>query len=63
MNQISVQFYITKYAEFILGSFESRLCLFDFRYRKMRNTVDSRLKKGLDAEFIKGDDDILGNEQ
>lgn len=59
MNQINVQFYKTKYAEFILGSFDVRLCLFDFRYRKMRNTVDRRLQKGLDAEFVEKDDAIL----
>lgn len=59
MNQINIQFYKTKYAEFILGSFEQKLCLLDFRYRKMRNTVDNRIKRGLDAEFIEKDDELL----
>jgi len=36
MNQINIQYYKTKYAYFILGSFENKLCLLDFRYRKMR---------------------------
>lgn len=59
MNLINIQFYKTKYSEFILGSFNQKLCLLDFRYRKMRNTVDNRIKKGLDAEFIENDDELL----
>jgi methylated-DNA-[protein]-cysteine S-methyltransferase len=59
MNQITVQYYKTKYGEFILGSFDKKLCLLDFRHRKMRKTVDNRIKKGLDAEYIEQDDEIL----
>ena len=59
MKQINVQYYKTKYAQFILGSFENKLCLLDFRYRKMRTTVDNRLKKHFNAMFIEKDDDIL----
>jgi len=59
MNQISIQYFKTKIGELILGSFENKLCLLDFRYRKMRKTVDARLKKGLVAEFIERDSDIL----
>ena len=59
MNQINIQYYKTKYAEFILGSFEDKLCLLDFRYRKMRETVDNRLKNGFKAKFVECDDDIL----
>ena len=59
MKQINIQYYNTKYAHFVLGSFENKLCLLDFKYRKMRTTVDNRLKKGLEAEFIEQDDEIL----
>ena len=59
MNQINIQYYKTKYAHFILGSFENKLCLLDFKYRKMRTIVDNRLKKGFEAEFIEQDDEIL----
>ena len=58
-NQINIQEYKTKYAHFILGSFENKLCLLDFKYRKMRTTVDNRLKKGFNAEFVERDDEIL----
>ena len=59
MNQINIQYYKTKYAHFILGSVENKLCLLDFKYRKMRTTVDNRLKKGFEAQFIEQDDEIL----
>jgi methylated-DNA-[protein]-cysteine S-methyltransferase len=59
MKQINIQYYKTKYAKFILGSFENKLCLLDFKYRKMRTTVDDRLKKGFNAEFVEQDNEIL----
>jgi len=58
-KQINIQFYKTKYAEFILASFDQKLCLLDFKYRKMRNAVDRRLKQGLDADYVEQDDPIL----
>ncbi|MCK5148329.1 methylated-DNA--[protein]-cysteine S-methyltransferase [bacterium] len=59
MNQINVQYYKTKIGELILGSFEGKLCLLDFRYRRMRKIVDNRIKTGLNAEFVEQDDEIL----
>jgi methylated-DNA-[protein]-cysteine S-methyltransferase len=59
MNQININYYKTKIGEVILGSFDKKLCLLDFRYRKMRATVDNRIKSGLQAEFVEHDDDIL----
>jgi methylated-DNA-[protein]-cysteine S-methyltransferase len=51
MNQIAIQFYKTRIGDLILGSFDEKLCLLDFRYRKMRETVDTRIQKGLNASF------------
>ncbi len=59
MNQIHIQYYKTRIGEIILGSFEHQLCLLDFRYRRMRTTVDNRIKKGLKAEYVEQDDDVL----
>ena len=59
MNQFNIQYYKTKIGELILGSFDGKLCLLDFRYRKMRKTVDDRIKKGLNANFVEHDDEIL----
>ena len=59
MNIINIQYYKTKIGELVLGSFNEKLCLLDFRYRKMRTTVDNRIKNGLKAEFVEQDDKIL----
>lgn len=59
MNTINIQYYKTKIGELILGSFDGKLCILDFRYRKMRNTVDKRIKVGLNAGFVEQDDEIL----
>ena len=59
MNQINTHYYKTKIGELILGSFEKKLCLLDFRYRRMRTTVDKRIKNDLKAEFSERDDEIL----
>ncbi len=58
-NKINIQYYKTRIGELILGSYEDKLCLLDFRYRKMRTTVDNRIKKNLDAEYIEQDDEVL----
>ena len=59
MNQIDIQYYKTKIGELILGSFDNKLCLLDFRYRRMRSTVDKRIKKELNAEYLEQDNNIL----
>jgi len=59
MNTINIQYYKTKIGELILGSYENKLCILDFRYRRMRSVVDKRIKDSLQAEFIEQDDKIL----
>ncbi|MCF6334884.1 MAG: methylated-DNA--[protein]-cysteine S-methyltransferase, partial [Spirochaetales bacterium] len=59
MNWINIQYYKSSIGELILGSFDGKLCLLDFRYRKMIKTISSRLKKELNADFLYQDDDIL----
>ncbi len=59
MKHINVQDYKTKIGELILGSFNHKLCMLDFKYRKKRATVDNRIKNGLKAEFIERDDKLL----
>ena len=59
MTDIYIQYHKTKIGELILGSFEGKLCLLDYNYRKMRNAVDDRIKKGLNADFIEEDSEII----
>ena len=50
-NKISIQYFKTSLGDIILGSTGDKLCLCDWRYRKMRDTIDNRLQKGLDAYY------------
>lgn len=59
MESINIQFYKTQYAEFIIGTFGGKLCLLDYRYRKMRSIVDNRIQQGLAAEYVEKCDDTI----
>ncbi|MFT7879572.1 MAG: methylated-DNA--[protein]-cysteine S-methyltransferase [Sulfurimonas sp.] len=59
MKQIQIQYYKTPCTVFILGSFEGKICLLDYRQRKKRETIDRRIQKGLDAIYIEQDNALL----
>lgn len=63
MNQINIKYFASHYGELILGSYQGKLCLCDWRYRKKRDAVDSRIKQGLNAEYIEKDDLVLDEAQ
>lgn len=48
---IHIHYYQSPVGELIMGDFNNQLCLCDWRYRKMRNEIDNRILKGLQAEF------------
>ncbi len=56
---INIQFYKTPVGELILGSYQNKICLADWRFRKMRNTIDTRICKKLNAVFIENTSDII----
>ena len=49
----------TPVGELIIGSFNEQLCLADWRYRKMRNSIDQRITKRLQANFKEGNSEVL----
>ncbi|MCU0390687.1 MAG: methylated-DNA--[protein]-cysteine S-methyltransferase [Thermoflexibacter sp.] len=59
MNQIDVQYFNTEFGELILGGYQDMLCLCDWRYRAMRNTIDTRLTTGLDSCLVEKNSAIL----
>jgi len=59
MNQINIKYHKTKYGEFIIGSYDDKLCMLDWRYRKMRNSIDSRILKSLNAIFVEKETPII----
>lgn len=59
MGQIEIKYVKTVVGELIIGSYQDQLCLCDWRYRKMRNQVDERIKQGLNADFVLSESDII----
>jgi methylated-DNA-[protein]-cysteine S-methyltransferase len=59
MNKINIVYYKSTIGDLILGSFKDKICMVDFRYRRMRATVDKRLQVGLNAEYIEKDSNII----
>lgn len=51
MSVIFIQHYSSPAGELILGEFEGQLCLADWRYRKMRSSIDNRLKSAFNVDF------------
>ncbi|MDX2432388.1 MAG: methylated-DNA--[protein]-cysteine S-methyltransferase [Bacteroides sp.] len=42
-----------------MGSFEDQLCLCDWRYRKMRSSIDQRIQSGLQVGYVEEESDII----
>jgi methylated-DNA-[protein]-cysteine S-methyltransferase len=59
MANISLQYYKTPIGELVLGSFEGKLCLCDWRYRRMRTGIDKRVQLGLKATYVEQPCDVL----
>ena len=59
MNKISIQYYQSPVGSILLGSYENKLCLADWRYRKMRDSIDRRIQKGLHAEYIEESSKVI----
>lgn len=56
---ISIHYWKTAFGELVLGSFNNRLCLCDWRYRKMRQTIDNRIKSYLQADFTEEETEVI----
>jgi methylated-DNA-[protein]-cysteine S-methyltransferase len=56
---IQIQYFKTPIGELILGSYQDKLCLADWRYRKMRTAIDNRIIRGLSAEFEEFESPII----
>lgn len=60
MPHIQVHAFHTPYGELLLGSFDGALCLCDWRYRRMRDAVDERIQRGLQAAYEEGLSAVIG---
>lgn len=58
---IIIKYYKSPFGELIIGSYGEFLCLSDWKYRKMRNSIDNRIKTGLKSDFILGTSVLIEN--
>lgn len=58
-NKIVVHSFKSPYGELILGDFNERLCLCDWKYRKMRSSIDARIQSFLQADYIDGNTELI----
>lgn len=58
-QKINTAYFKTDYGELIIGSFEDQLCLCDWRYRKMRSSIDQRIQNGLQSGYVEEESDII----
>ncbi len=58
-EKINLTYFKTPLGELMLGSFKGVLCLCDWRYRKMRATIDNRVQKELKTVYKTGEDAII----
>ena len=59
MNKISIQYYKSPVGEILLGSYDGKLCLADWKYRRMRTAIDARIQKGLKAEYVEQGSEVI----
>ena len=59
MRQINIAYYNSPFGEMILGSYDDRLCMADWKHRKGRETIDKRVQKALKASFVEKEDCVL----
>ncbi len=52
---IEISYYKSPIGELIIGTYQNKLCLADWRYRKMRKSIDNRLQKSLQANYFENE--------
>ena len=58
-NHINIKYYNSPIGELIIGAFGNQLCLCDWRYRKMRNSIDNRIQTFFKADYTEGDSPVI----
>lgn len=59
MENIEIQYYKTTLGELIIGSFNDKLCLCDWKYRKGRDSVDHRIKNFLKVNYLEQSSPVI----
>ncbi len=56
---IKIEYFKTLYGELIIGDYQNKLCLCDWRYRKMRKTIDGRIKNYFSTDYIEENSELI----
>ena len=59
MKYINIKYYDSPVGEILLGSYDGKLCISDWKYRKMRRAIDSRVQKSLQAEYVEKSSEVI----
>lgn len=59
MIPVYIKHYKTPIGLLTIGSYQNKICLCDWTYRKMRTTIDNRIKQGLKTEFHEGTTPVI----
>jgi methylated-DNA-[protein]-cysteine S-methyltransferase len=59
MSTIVVRPFHAPFGELLLGSLDGALCLCDWRYRRMRRSVDARIARGTGARYEEGSSPVI----
>lgn len=59
MVPIYIKHYNSPIGSLTIGSYQDKICLCDWTYRKMRTSIDNRIKEGLKSEFHEGSTPII----
>ena len=56
---ITTSTFKTPFGALLLGSYQNKLCLADWRYRRMRSAIDKRIQKQLGVDYQEGTSDVI----
>lgn len=59
MDNIKIRYYASPTGELMIGSYDDKICLCDWVESHRRNANDNRIRKLLNAEYEKGDSDVI----
>jgi len=59
VKQINIKYYESPVGEILLGSYDGKLCLADWRYRKKRTAIDARIQKALQANYVEESSEVI----
>jgi len=58
-NEINIEYFKTPFGELVLGEYEKSLCVCDWLFRKMRESIDRRIQTALKADYVEKKSSII----